>query len=756
MTYRHTLRPLPFIFDLLLRPTQRSRSRRRRSFVPPLALLLGLLLSGCAGGASSQIEAQNGTLDLSGVTLEEPVRLVGTWQARRAMVGESPEAALAAPDSWRPVHIPAYFEDQGYEDEGAVWYRLQLRLPPTSYPLKGFIQHANNAHALYLARPGHAPVLLGSSGRPAASAASAVLSRAPASFSVPNSTEVVLLWKVSNFDYVGGGPFHPVVLGSAAGIDRMVLWRASEIFVLLGIFLIIGVSLLLYWWARRSELEILAIALLSLAMALRTPVTSGALEYLLPAASSFQLRILLEAVTFLLVPAFVALLLWGFFPHELERFRIGGLVLRERIIGGTASLTLEGDHAPRPAPRGWRIFNTAVLLGAGLVSLAFAVVALFSGPELTSYVLEAARWIYLLLTLAALVLLGQVVARRRPYALAVSIGTGMLLAAGAYDILLASGTVSGDRYIVAYGFLGFILAHTYALVRRYARVAERAQQQTEMLQHEISIRTKELRAATIASHAANLAKSHFLSAVSHELRSPLASILGYNRILKEELEEALEPQHREFFETIRASGERLTGLVNDILDVAKIEAGMLDLAIAPVDARQIIVEVIDQVYPLSRDKGLSIRRELTEGPEYVLADPVRLRQVLLNLISNAIKFTSSGEIVVSTHPAPLAGDPGRGISVSDTGPGISPDFLPQIFDRFTQEERLYNETQRGTGLGLSISRELITRMNGTIEVESVLNVGSTFTIILPLASDPTPAARPHVTPFDRALAPSRA
>ena len=140
-----------------------------------------------------------------------------------------------------------------------------------------------------------------------------------------------------------------------------------------------------------------------------------------------------------------------------------------------------------------------------------------------------------------------------------------------------------------------------------------------------------------------------------------------------------------------------------------------------------------QLFPMARDKGLTLRSDFGDVDMLVMADQQRLRQVLLNLVSNAVKFTQSGEIVLTAREAELPSGAACAIMVTDTGPGISPDFIPFLFDRFTQEERLYNETQRGTGLGLTISRELVTKMGGTIEVESRLNEGSTFTLILPLA-----------------------
>ena len=711
--------------------------------VPALApVLLLLLLVGCVE-APQRVPFEQGRANLQDVDLERPVELAGDWLALRA--DETDPASLDLAAGWRPAEVPAYFESQGFPDEGAVWYRLDLKLPAASPPLKGYVQHANNAHALYARTPRGAVRLLASSGEPGATADQTISSRAPVTFSIPADTSLVLLWKVANFDYVHGGPFHAIHIGTIEGVDRMLLWKVGSVFALFGMFLLIGVSFLIYWWVHRTEVEALAISLIATAMAIRAPVQAGAVEYLLPALASFDVRILLEAITFLLVPGLIAILLWSLFPGDMATVRLGRWAIRPLPASALGS---EDDNASpfAPAPRLWRRFNVAlVCLGVG-TTIVFTGIALFSPPATISVIFEISRWVYVLLAAGALVLMGQALYRRRPMAVSVATGTLVLIAAGVHDILMASGVISRNEYLVTFGFLGFILAHTYALARRYALYATLAHQNAEALREEVSLRTRELRAATIAAHAANLAKSHFLSAVSHELRSPLASIMGYNRILQEELERVLEPQHREFFETVRASGERLTGLVNDILDVAKIEAGMLDLNFTAVDYRRVAADVLDQLYPLSREKGLTLRTEWENVETMVVADQVRLRQVLLNLVSNAIKFTREGEIVLSVYECTLEDAPACAISVSDTGPGISEEFLPQLFERFTQEERLYNETQRGTGLGLSISRELITRMNGTIEVESVVGEGSTFTVTLPRAERSHPEDASTDTP----------
>ncbi|HET6568867.1 MAG TPA: ATP-binding protein [Rhodothermales bacterium] len=235
---------------------------------------------------------------------------------------------------------------------------------------------------------------------------------------------------------------------------------------------------------------------------------------------------------------------------------------------------------------------------------------------------------------------------------------------------------------------------------------------------------------------ANEAKSRFLSAVTHELRTPLTSIIGYADILYDELCDRLGVEEQEFLSTIRKSGERLLGLVNDLLDLRTAEAGHLNVELRFIPVKNTVTEVMKQLYPLAEAK--SIELSLVEAQEecWVYADEMRLRQVLINLISNAIKFTREGGVTVGIGEGALPGAFGDSLpavrfTVQDTGVGISPDFLPHLFEQFTQDKQSEGDTASGTGLGLAISRELVLRMGGSITVESKPNAGSCFTVLLP-------------------------
>ncbi|MDZ4698522.1 MAG: HAMP domain-containing sensor histidine kinase [Rhodothermales bacterium] len=222
----------------------------------------------------------------------------------------------------------------------------------------------------------------------------------------------------------------------------------------------------------------------------------------------------------------------------------------------------------------------------------------------------------------------------------------------------------------------------------------------------------------------------FAGSLSHELRAPLAAILGYTQLLWEELEGRLEPHQREFFKTILSSVEQSLDLVNELVEFSRILSGRHELRIAPVALNALCDDVVHQLYPTAERKGLTLEVEDSAGLLYVAADVQRLRQVLVNLIQNAIKYTESGEVVLQ-----LSGDGVRvAIQVRDTGRGISAEFMPRLFERFSREERMTEVIQQGAGIGLAVALEYVILMAGTIDVQSAPGEGSTFTITLPRAS----------------------
>ena len=244
----------------------------------------------------------------------------------------------------------------------------------------------------------------------------------------------------------------------------------------------------------------------------------------------------------------------------------------------------------------------------------------------------------------------------------------------------------------------------------------------------------ELRRSRDAAEEANRAKSAFLATMSHELRTPLNSVIGFANILLRNKEQRFGEKDLQFLTRIKDNGTQLLHLINDVLDVSKIEAGRMEVRPVPTDLTTLVEETVAQLEPQARDRGVELRARIPGGLTPVEVDPARFRQVLLNLVGNALKFTEQGSVTVAVHTDPMR-RPTR-IEVADTGVGIPADRLAAIFEAFTQAESTTERRFGGTGLGLTISRALLHLMGAELEVQSTVGKGSTFTIRLPVRTAP--------------------
>jgi signal transduction histidine kinase/CheY-like chemotaxis protein len=251
------------------------------------------------------------------------------------------------------------------------------------------------------------------------------------------------------------------------------------------------------------------------------------------------------------------------------------------------------------------------------------------------------------------------------------------------------------------------------------------------LQREIA---SELRAQTAATEVE--VRSRFLAHMSHEIRTPMNGVLGAVELLAAQ---GLSAEQQRLLEVVRRSGESLLTLLNDLLDASKIDAGRLTLTLSSFDLAQTLEDVVVLLAPLAQRKGLRLWHRLAPAlPQQVVGDALRVRQVLTNLLGNAIKFTEHGEVAL--HAASIPGG-GVRITVRDTGIGIDAEHLPRLFKPFAQLHAHTPHRFGGTGLGLSIAATLVEMMNGTLDVDSVPGEGSTFTVTLPLALDDMPLER---------------
>ena len=280
------------------------------------------------------------------------------------------------------------------------------------------------------------------------------------------------------------------------------------------------------------------------------------------------------------------------------------------------------------------------------------------------------------------------------------------------------------------------LEEANSLLQAQTRKLENQTNEARELAHELALTNEEMRSAInevekarAAADAANRSKAEFLAVMSHELRTPLNSIGGYVDILDTGLRGPLNEEQRADLHRIKRSQEHLLGIINDILHFTRLEATEVRYEIIEVPLRPLITDLDAIVGSLARTKSLEYSCEAPSSKIFVRTDPDKLRQVLVNLVSNAVKFTPAGgriSVRCSRHGESI------GIEVKDTGRGIPPDKLEVVFEPFVQLDSGLTRTTEGTGLGLAISRGLARGMGADITVRSEVGVGSAFTLTLPL------------------------
>ncbi len=303
----------------------------------------------------------------------------------------------------------------------------------------------------------------------------------------------------------------------------------------------------------------------------------------------------------------------------------------------------------------------------------------------------------------------------------------------------------GQRYPVrwqSHDEIGAVVTAFNRMQARQQRYEEELHRARDDLERRVAERTAEYARARDEAEAANKAKSGFLANMSHELRTPLNAIIGFAEIMENEALGRLgSPRYLEYAKDIRASGQHLLGLINDLLDLSKAEAGKLELNETGFDLRDVIEQALAMVQPRAAKAQISLRRVLVDDPPQVWADERKIKQVLLNLLSNAVKFTPAGGKVT----VELLWDGTRpGFAVIDTGIGISEEDISQVMQPFNQVDSSFNRKFEGTGLGLPLAKSMVELHGGELSVDSRPGAGTRMTVRLPqertLRSENMPAA----------------
>jgi signal transduction histidine kinase len=263
-----------------------------------------------------------------------------------------------------------------------------------------------------------------------------------------------------------------------------------------------------------------------------------------------------------------------------------------------------------------------------------------------------------------------------------------------------------------------------------------SQEQLQQLNRQLDVKVDELAQTNVSLHEANRLKTDFLANVSHELKTPLNSIIGFAELLSEAIASGkpLEDKHRRYVDNIAQSSRALLTMINELLDLAKIEAGRIDLNVESVSVSDACEALASLIRPQAEGKQLDLRVRVRRTLPLIKTDVGKLQQILFNFLSNAVKFTPpEGRVELTAEAETDAEGQVRGvrISVTDTGPGISIDHQEEIFEKFRQLDDSHTKQHAGTGLGLAISRELAKLLEGRIELDSDVGRGATFTLVIP-------------------------
>jgi signal transduction histidine kinase len=635
--------------------------------------------------------------DVPVVALDPPVDLAGPW---RFQTGD--DLARARPDfadgAWPEIRVPQPWGRQGYQGySGVAWYRLHVRLSPlvaARAPVRlgltlGLVDSSYQVYAggLLLGGVGGLPP------RPRMEYDRIRTYFIPPSAVGPDGEVVIALrvWKSDIKDENLGGPYHgSFLLGQVDQLARRQVLADVPSLVLAILFFVVG-TYHLQLYSRRPELrEYLWFGVLA---GLSCAYTLFRSQWKYSLSSDFVLLKELEYASLYLVPAVMVQFLW--------------LLVGRRI--GTPLRVLQG------------------------ISVTAAVSAAVE-PGLWLNLRLLPWWLYLMLALA--VYLASVVAveawRGHPEARTTTLGLVAALAAVVNDVAVDRAWVSTPR-LIPYGFAVFVLSMALSLGNRFTRVYREVQTLGSALEQRVDERTQQLQEANRALEGANQAKSRFLANMSHELRTPLNAVLGYSEMLEEMAREQGLPEFLPDLHRIHSAGSHLLSVINDILDLSKIEAGKMEVHIEPVAVPPLILDVLSTVRPLAeRNANVLEVRSLT-APASVQADGIRLKQVLLNLLSNACKFTSHGRVTLEVESLAQDGGSWALFRVRDTGIGMTAEQLDRLFQPFTQADGSTSRKYGGTGLGLALSRHFCQSMKGDVTVESAPGAGSAFTVRLPLS-----------------------
>ncbi len=665
-----------------------------------LSLLICLLcIAATAGGKSSREKkkphAVEGIIDLRGWDFRKdgPVHLDGQWEfCRDRLLDPSGFTGRADRKNCGFITVPGLWKHSTVNGEclpgrGKATYRFKILSGPDTGAKTLTVSRVYSAYRLWFNG-----TLVGEFGKPDGSLKARedyvfIHNRGVASFALKEGMNELLV-HVFNNEYESGGIDRPVKLEDARAAAKRESNRNRTDMIVIGLLLFASIYNILLYHFRKKDASPLYIGLFSLLWAINTynlqsPILSGVLSRL---GNPF----LIDYLTIVVEMALCLMFIKSLFPDE---------------------------------------FSTFILRLFQVLAVAVMVALLFAGFRVSEKIMNIFFMCCTLILAYNVYVFYNAVSKRREDAVLFFIGFAPLMLGGVNNILYAMWIIDTGN-VLHYGVVFFCLMTSMVISRRFARALVRVE--------ELS---RDLAEKNLSLRKMDRLKDSFLAGTSHELRTPLHGMIGLSESIIEGAAGSLPAGTVEDLSLIASNGHRLAHMVNDLLDMAKIQQYDLDLNPRPVNLRQVSETVVRLTQPLVGDKPLEIRNNISPDLPPARADEDRIRQVLYNLVGNAVKFTNRGEIELSAKIVGwdgASGDNGAGrmieISVADTGIGIPDEYKEEIFEAYRQLDDGDTRVYPGTGLGLAITRRIVELHNGTIHVASRDHGGSVFSFTLPLAT----------------------